>query len=91
MTPLSYPDILSGPSASVLTKSLGRETHAIIVYTVGSMLDGTLLSHFKQPVTVYTPSPAERKDRDVSGPPVRTSCPKKEDPKENTQNVKDKG
>ena len=64
ITPLSYLDILSGPSASVLTKSLGRETQAIIVYIARSMLDGTLLSHFKQPVTTYTPPPVERKDRD---------------------------
>ena len=63
-TPLSCPDILSGPIASVLTKSFGHETHAIIVYVVRSMLDGTLLGHFKQPITTYTPPPAERKDRD---------------------------
>ena len=63
-TPLSCPDVLSGPSASVLTKSLGRETQDIIVYAARSMLDGTLLGHFKQLVTTYTPSPAERKDMD---------------------------
>ena len=64
MTPLSYSDVLSGPSASILTKSFGRETRTIIVYTIKSMLDGTLLSHFKQPVSAYTPPPTEQKDRD---------------------------
>ena len=54
---------MSGPSASVLTKSLGHETQAIIVYTARSMLDGTLLSHFKQPVTAYTRPPAKRKNK----------------------------
>ena len=63
-TPLSYPDILFGPNARILTKSLGREMKAIIVYTAKSMLDGTLLSQFKQPVTAYTPPLVERKDRD---------------------------
>ena len=28
------------------------------------MLDRTLLGHFRQPVTTYTPPPTERKDRD---------------------------
>ena len=55
---------MSGPSASVLTKNLGRETQTIIVYIVRSTLDRTLLSHFRQPVTAYTPSPTELKDRD---------------------------
>ena len=63
-TPLSCPDVLSGPSASVLTKSLGRETQAIIVYTARSMLNETLLSHFRHPVTAYIPPPAKRKDKD---------------------------
>ena len=63
-TPLSCPDVLSEPSASVLTKSLGRETQAIIVYTARSMLDETLLSHFRHPVTAYILPPAERKGKD---------------------------
>ena len=37
---------------------------AILVYTARSTLDGTILSHFRQPVTAYTTSPAEQKDRD---------------------------
>ena len=45
MTPLSCPDVLSRPSASVLHKSLGRVLWAIIIYTTKSMLDGTLLTH----------------------------------------------
>ena len=47
--PLSCPDVLSGPSANVLDKSLGLVSRAIIIYTTKSMLDGTLLSHFRQP------------------------------------------
>ena len=55
---------MSGPSASVLSKSLGRETQDIIVYVARSMLDETLLDHFKQLVTTYTSPPVERKDMD---------------------------
>nr|CAN73281.1 hypothetical protein VITISV_040611 [Vitis vinifera] len=65
-TLLSCLDILSKPNTSVLTKSLSRETQAILVYTARSTLDGIILSHFRQPVTAYTPPPAEQKDRDGS-------------------------
>ena len=61
--PLLCPDILSGPSASDSTKSLGLETRAILVYTARNTLDGTILSYFRQPIAAYTPPPAERKDR----------------------------
>ena len=55
---------LSGPSASVLDKSLGRVSQAIIIHTTKSMLNGTLLSHFGQPITTCTPPPVERQDKD---------------------------
>ena len=55
------PPLLSEPSASDSTKSFGRETRVILVYTTKSTLDGTIQSHFRQPT--YTSPPAERKDR----------------------------
>ena len=61
-TPLFCSDVLSGLSASVLTKNLGRKTQDIIVYAARSMLNRTLLGHFRQLVTTYTPPPAEQKD-----------------------------
>ena len=57
-------DVLSGPNANVLDKSLDCVSRAIIIHTTKSMLDGTLLGHFRQPVTTCTPPLAERKDRD---------------------------
>ncbi|RVX05882.1 hypothetical protein CK203_023913 [Vitis vinifera] len=64
--------MLSGLNASNLTKSLGCEMRASLVYTTRSTFDGTILSHFKQLVTAHIPSPAERKDRNdgKSFPPM---------------------
>ena len=55
---------LSGLNASVVDKSLDRVSWAIIIHTTKSMLDGTLLGHFRQPITTCPVPPAERKDKD---------------------------
>ena len=69
--PLSCSNMWSGPNASNLTKSLGRETWVILVYIARSTFDGTILSHFRQPVIARIPQLAKRKDRndDKSSPP----------------------
>ncbi|RVW71270.1 Codeine O-demethylase [Vitis vinifera] len=64
LSTLPCPDVLSRPNASVLDKSLDCISQTIIIYTTKSMLDGTLLGHFRQPVTICNPPPAEQKDRD---------------------------
>ena len=64
LSTLPCPNVLSGPNASVLDKSLDRISWAIIIHTSKSMLDGTLLGHFRQPVTTYTAPPTEQKDKD---------------------------
>ncbi|KAL6315405.1 hypothetical protein AAG906_000516 [Vitis piasezkii] len=51
LSTLPCSDVLSGPNASVLDKSLDRVSRAIIIHTTKSMLDGTLLGHFRQPIT----------------------------------------
>ena len=61
--PLSCSDMFFRPNASNLIKSLGRETRTSLVYTTISIFDGTILSHFRQPVTAHIPSPIERNDR----------------------------
>ena len=61
---LPCPDVLSGPNASVLDKSLDRVLRAIIIHTTKSMFDGTLLGHVRQLVTTCTAPPVERKDKD---------------------------
>ena len=66
LSTLPCPDVLSRPNASVLDKSLDRVSRAIIIRTTKSMLDGTLLGHFRQPATTCIVPPAERKDKDDS-------------------------
>ena len=60
LSTLPCPDVLSKPNTRVLDKSLDRVSRAIIIHIIKSMLDGTLLSHVKQLVMIYTPPSAER-------------------------------
>ena len=54
----------SDSMASVLNKSLHRVLRAIIIHFIKSMLDKTVLGHFRQPATTYPSLPVERKDKD---------------------------
>ena len=66
------PNMLSGLSANNLTKSLGRETRATLVYTAKSTFNRIILSHFRQPVIARILPPTEQKDKndDKSFPPT---------------------
>ena len=60
LSTLPCPDVLFGPNASVLDKSLDHVSRAIIIHTTKSTLDRTLLGHFRQPVTTCTAYRAKR-------------------------------